>query len=140
MTKILILRYPALRPPALSSAIPTLDLTMASVQAIAARPVLCRPAVHRPALRAHVSARRSVLVRASPEQLAKENSLSALEQAIADAKKQCDEASANECASAWDTVEELSAAIAHKKAQASDPLDKYCDDNPEADECRVYED
>ena len=24
--------------------------------------------------------------------------------------------------------------------QASDPLDKYCDDNPEADECRVYED
>ena len=54
-------------------------------------------------------------------QLAKENSLSALEQAIADAKKQCDEASANECASAWDTVEELSAAIAHKKAQVSTP-------------------
>ena len=50
-------------------------------------------------------------------QLAKENSLSALEQAINDAKKQCDEAGANECASAWDTVEELSAAIAHKKAQ-----------------------
>lgn len=24
--------------------------------------------------------------------------------------------------------------------QNSDPLDKYCDDNPEADECRVYED
>ena len=24
--------------------------------------------------------------------------------------------------------------------QATDPLDKYCDDNPEADECRVYED
>ncbi len=52
-------------------------------------------------------------------QLAKENSLSALEQAIADAKKQCDEAGANECASAWDTVEELSAAIAHKKAQVT---------------------
>ena len=52
-------------------------------------------------------------------QLAKENSLSALEQAIADAKKQCNEASANECASAWDTVEELSAAIAHKKAQVN---------------------
>ena len=50
-------------------------------------------------------------------QLAKENSLSALEQAIEDAKKECNEASAKECASAWDTVEELSAAIAHKKAQ-----------------------
>ncbi|CAK0785500.1 hypothetical protein CVIRNUC_008710 [Coccomyxa viridis] len=119
---------------------------MASVQAIAARPVLCRSPVCRPAPSARLSARRSVLVRASPEQvelaaqLAKENSLSALEEAINDAKKQCDEAGANECASAWDTVEELSAAIAHKKAQASDPLDKYCDDNPEADECRVYED
>lgn len=52
-------------------------------------------------------------------QLAKENSLSALEQAIADAKKQCDEAGANDCAAAWDTVEELSAALAHKKAQVS---------------------
>ena len=28
----------------------------------------------------------------------------------------------------------------HLVVQASDPLDKYCDDNPEADECRVYED
>ena len=28
----------------------------------------------------------------------------------------------------------------HLAVQASDPLDKYCDDNPEADECRVYED
>jgi hypothetical protein len=59
-------------------------------------------------------------------QLAKENSLSALEKAIQDAKKQCDEASANECASAWDTVEELSAAIAHKKAQVSSPILGSC--------------
>lgn len=42
---------------------------MASVQAIVARPTLCRAAVCRPALRARVSARRSVLVRASPEQV-----------------------------------------------------------------------
>ena len=59
-------------------------------------------------------------------QLAKENSLSALEEAINDAKKQCDEASANECASAWDTVEELSAAIAHKKAQVHSPQLPSC--------------
>lgn len=50
-------------------------------------------------------------------------SLSELEKAIAEARKQCDEATAGECAAAWDTVEELSAAIAHKKAAVScDPL------------------
>ena len=39
-------------------------------------------------------------------------------------------------------VEELSASAADKKQAKgqSDPLDQYCDDNPEADECRVYED
>ena len=50
-----------------------------------------------------------------PQSLAQET-ISNLEKAIAEAKKQCDEASAGECAAAWDTVEELSAAIAHKKA------------------------
>ncbi len=49
-------------------------------------------------------------------------SLSELEKAIAEARKQCDEATAGECAAAWDTVEELSAAIAHKKAAVSTPL------------------
>lgn len=43
-------------------------------------------------------------------------------------------------AAAWDTVEELSAAAAHAKADAAspsnDPLEKFCDDNPDADECR----
>jgi uncharacterized coiled-coil protein SlyX len=46
-------------------------------------------------------------------------SLSELEKAIAEARKKCDEATAGECAAAWDTVEELSAAIAHKKAAVS---------------------
>jgi hypothetical protein len=42
----------------------------------------------------------------------------------------------------WDNVEELSAAASHKKAAyqddkvASDPLEAFCDDNPDADECR----
>ena len=47
-----------------------------------------------------------------------------------------------ECAAAWDSVEELSAEASHQKQ--SDPqktsLEKYCDDNPDALECRVYED
>jgi hypothetical protein len=42
----------------------------------------------------------------------------------------------------WDNVEELSAAAAHKKVAyqddkvSSDPLEQFCDDNPDADECR----
>ena len=73
-------------------------------------------------------------------QLAKENSLSALEEAINDAKKQCDEAGANECASAWDTVEELSAAIAHKKAQVRSPQLASCPYSPwhQSSDARVH--
>lgn len=55
-------------------------------------------------------------------------------------------AHAQDCAVAWDTVEELSAAAAHKKVANnadpafSDPLEAFCKDAPDADECRVYED
>ncbi|KAL3679654.1 hypothetical protein R1sor_022610 [Riccia sorocarpa] len=48
-----------------------------------------------------------------------------------------------ECVAAWEEVEELSAARAHKKVfieSNKDPLEKFCDQNPEADECRTYED
>ncbi|KAK9918135.1 hypothetical protein WJX75_001508 [Coccomyxa subellipsoidea] len=116
------------------------------MQAMIARPVACRsPMVAfqttqavRPRVLARTS-RRSVLTRAEPS--AAEKTLSELERAISEARKQCDEATAGECAAAWDTVEELSAAISHKKAQAkADPLEEFCDDNPDADECRVYED
>jgi len=35
----------------------------------------------------------------------------------------------------------VSAALAHKQAAAksSDPLEEFCDDNPETDECRIYD-
>ncbi|MCO5571248.1 hypothetical protein L7F22_024984 [Adiantum nelumboides] len=49
----------------------------------------------------------------------------------------------DECAAAWDEVEEISAEIAHKRAKQSDkkdPLEEFCKDAAEADECRVYED
>ena len=47
-----------------------------------------------------------------------------------------------DCAAAWDTVEELSAEAAHQKAKAvkKDPMEEFCDESPDADECRVYED
>lgn len=45
-------------------------------------------------------------------------------------------------AAAWDTVEELSAAASHAKDNkvVEDPLEKFCEEDPSADECRVYED
>eukprot|EP00275_Glaucocystis_incrassata_P000271 EC118516.1.p2 GENE.EC118516.1~~EC118516.1.p2 ORF type:complete len:139 (+),score=34.04 EC118516.1:54-470(+) len=47
-----------------------------------------------------------------------------------------------EAAAAWDAVGELEAEASHQKAAApkKDPLDKFCEDNPEADECRIYDD
>ncbi|MEN9206828.1 MAG: Calvin cycle protein CP12 [Gloeomargarita sp. GMQP_bins_120] len=47
-----------------------------------------------------------------------------------------------ECAVAYDTVEELQAEAAHQR-QAQPPktsFEQYCDANPDAAECRVYDD
>jgi hypothetical protein len=51
-------------------------------------------------------------------------------------------ATSGECAVAWDTVEELSSEADHQKqkAPAKNSLEIYCDENPDALECRVYED
>lgn len=50
-------------------------------------------------------------------------------------------ATSPECAAAWDAVEELQAEASH---QRQDPpkssLEQYCDDNPDAVECRIYDD
>ncbi len=47
-----------------------------------------------------------------------------------------------EAATAWDIVEELEAEASHLKAASGpvDPLEEFCEDKPEADECRIYED
>lgn len=46
-----------------------------------------------------------------------------------------------ECAAAWDAVEELQAEASHQKqTKHRNSLEQYCDANPEADECRLYED
>eukprot|EP01025_Chloroclados_australasicus_P019261 TRINITY_DN2047_c0_g1_i1.p2 TRINITY_DN2047_c0_g1~~TRINITY_DN2047_c0_g1_i1.p2 ORF type:complete len:119 (-),score=14.04 TRINITY_DN2047_c0_g1_i1:250-606(-) len=65
-----------------------------------------------------------------------------IETAIKQAEEACESGSTEECATSWDTVEELSAAAADKKLQggSKDPLEEFCKDNPETDECRVYED
>ena len=46
-----------------------------------------------------------------------------------------------ECAGAWEAVEELQAESSHQKqSKGKNSLEVYCDDNPDAAECRLYED
>ena len=47
----------------------------------------------------------------------------------------------NECAVAWDSVEELQAEASHQRENKpkKTSLEKYCDENPDADECRIYD-
>ena len=51
-------------------------------------------------------------------------------------------ATSPECAAAWDEVEELQAAAADKRLEkkALNSLEAYCAENPDAEECRIYED
>ncbi len=49
-------------------------------------------------------------------------------------------AQSGECAAAWDAVEELQAEAAHQRQNpVKNSFDKYCDDNPDAVECRIYD-
>lgn len=47
-----------------------------------------------------------------------------------------------ECAAAWDVVEELQAEAADRRVEKKKKtsLEVYCEENPYADECRIYED
>ena len=67
-----------------------------------------------------------------------------IEQERAEAREVCDVegATSADCAAAWDAVEELQAEAAHQREQQpkKTSLEQYCDDNPEAAECRIYED
>ncbi|KAL9318834.1 hypothetical protein ACSQ67_015351 [Phaseolus vulgaris] len=76
-------------------------------------------------------------IHATPEKLSEK-----VEESIKSAEETCSGGGADaECAAAWDEVEELSAAASHarEKQQQSDPLENYCKENPETDECRTYD-
>ena len=76
-------------------------------------------------------------VRAAPEQISKK-----VEESIKSAQETCaDDPVSGECVAAWDEVEELSAAASHARdrKKESDPLEDYCKDNPETDECKTYD-
>ena len=69
-----------------------------------------------------------------------------IEQKILEAKKACegDEASSDGCKVAWDEVEEVSKAKAtlrrRMEESGRDPLEPFCMENPETDECSVVDD
>jgi CP12 domain len=66
-----------------------------------------------------------------------------IEQERAQAREVCEVegGTSGACAAAWDVVEELQAEAAHQrdKEPAKNSLQQYCDDNPDALECRVYD-
>lgn len=69
----------------------------------------------------------------------------AIRTAIADAHQACDQFGSGSaaCSNAWDTVEELQAEASHQKSgyrtKGRALFEAYCDQNPDADECRVYD-
>ena len=51
-----------------------------------------------------------------------------------------DGATSPKCAAAWDAVEELQAEASHQREnETGTEFNVYCDTNPDAVECRVYE-
>ncbi|KAK4482139.1 hypothetical protein RD792_009280 [Penstemon davidsonii] len=76
-------------------------------------------------------------IAAAPDQISGK-----VEESIKNAQETCSEDPVSgECAAAWDEVEELSAAASHARdlKKDTDPLETYCKDNPETDECRTYD-
>ncbi len=65
-----------------------------------------------------------------------------IEQAREQARRACETSGddSTDCAVAWDEVEELQAEASHKRqTKPKSSLERYCDENPEAAECRVYD-
>ncbi len=66
-----------------------------------------------------------------------------IQEELQNAREVCDASGPNskECAAAWDAVEEVQAEASHQREKKEkNSLEKYCDENPDAVECRVYED
>ncbi|MBW4488249.1 MAG: Calvin cycle protein CP12 [Trichocoleus desertorum ATA4-8-CV12] len=65
-----------------------------------------------------------------------------IEQERDQARAVCDTSgsTSGECAAAWDAVEELQAEASHQRqSKQKNSLEQFCDDNPDAAECRVYD-
>lgn len=67
-----------------------------------------------------------------------------IETKVREAKEVCkgeEEEISDACKVAWDQVEEVSQAKAHflRRLQTQDPLLYFCRDNPQLDECQIYD-
>ncbi|HIK12207.1 MAG TPA: Calvin cycle protein CP12 [Oscillatoriaceae cyanobacterium M33_DOE_052] len=65
-----------------------------------------------------------------------------IDQELDNARNVCDVSGANsaECAAAWDAVEEVQAEASHQReVKPKSSFENYCDDNPDAAECRIYD-
>lgn len=65
-----------------------------------------------------------------------------IEKKVKEATQVCEgDQTSDECKVAWDEVEEISQAKAdfRRKLEKEDPLESFCQDYPETDECRVYD-
>ncbi|KAG6581299.1 Calvin cycle protein CP12-2, chloroplastic, partial [Cucurbita argyrosperma subsp. argyrosperma] len=85
---------------------------------------------------------RAIRLRVPPVHAAPDKISDKVEESIKNAEEACaGDPVSGECAAAWDEVEELSAAASHArdKKKESDPLETYCKDNPETEECRTYD-
>jgi predicted GTPase len=63
-----------------------------------------------------------------------------IQEEVEEARTVCDISGTNsaECAAAWDAVEELQAEASDQRLKKKkNSLEQYCDDNPEAIECRI---
>lgn len=67
-----------------------------------------------------------------------------IKQEVEQAREVCstEGSTSGDCAAAWDVVEELQAEASHQRQSNPEKssLEQYCDNNPDAPECRVYED
>lgn len=66
-----------------------------------------------------------------------------IQAALEEAHALCDRlgAASAACSVAWDTVEELQAEAEHQRqTPKKSAFQEYCEANPDADECRLYED
>jgi len=64
-----------------------------------------------------------------------------IDHALEEARTACNSnPESTECAVAWDEVEELQAEASHQRqVKPKTSFEKYCDDNPDAVECRLYD-
>ncbi|MEM7725798.1 MAG: Calvin cycle protein CP12 [Cyanobacteria bacterium P01_A01_bin.45] len=75
-------------------------------------------------------------------QSASEALANAISTAVEEARAACSNSgdTSTECAVAWDIVEEMQAESSHRKANIrKNSLESYCESNPDALECLVYD-